>query len=192
MIDPERMSNSRWGVDIPLQYLIVFPLSLFFCRRSRRAVKQDSRRRGFGGKELPKIFQLTCNGIISCLCEQHLDPADVEEVRITSLAGLGASYRIAGRFRLRPGKKPPDFGSVTINFKGVAFGGHYGGHNVNVELSGSARKKLIGTLGYTEQEVEELLSEVQRRLLNGEMVVEYSKLDSGREKDDNPLGNLGI
>jgi hypothetical protein len=104
------------------------------------------------------------------------------EVHIVSLEGLGASYRIRGYFKLKVGN-----GSKRIPFKGVAFGGHYGGHNVNVELS----KRILDNLRQVQElsgkgAVDELLSEVQRRILNGEMVVEYDKLRPANEPD--PFG----
>jgi hypothetical protein len=108
----------------------------------------------------------------------------IEEVKVTSLKGLGASYRIAGAFRIRA----KDERLTKIQYKGVAFGGHFGGHNVNVQISSSARKKIIAALGCTDQEVDNILAEVQRRLLNGEMIVEYDKL---KPDEQNPVGSLG-
>ena len=74
-----------------------------------------------------------------------------------------------------------------INFKGVAFGWHYGGHNVSVELSQKARKTILASTGSTEAEIEELISEIQRRLLNGDMVVEYDKL---KPESHDSLGSI--
>ena len=66
---------------------------------------------------------------------------------------------------------------LKINFKGVAFGGHYGGHNVNIEISPRARQKIMALRRFqNDKAIDEILSEVQRRLLNGEMVVEFQKL----------------
>jgi len=108
----------------------------------------------------------------------------IEEVKVSSLKGLGASYRIGGIFKIRPKGE-----SLTkIHYKGVAFGGHFGGHNVNVQISSAAKKKIIGTLGCSDQEVDNILAEVQRRLLNGEMIVDYEKLIP---EEHEPLGGLG-
>jgi hypothetical protein len=109
-------------------------------------------------------------------------PDKIEEVSVTSLKGLGASYRIAGTVKIK--STPEDV--IKINYSGVAFGGHYGGHNVNVEISSAARKKIIASLSCSDQDVENILAEVQRRLLNGEMKVEYGKL---KPEDVNAFGN---
>ncbi len=63
---------------------------------------------------------------------------ELEEVHVQSLTGLGASYRMSGFFSLRSDGK-----LVKVNFKGVAFGGHYGGHNVSVEISPRAKQKIM-------------------------------------------------
>ena len=106
-------------------------------------------------------------------------PDLIEEVKVTSLKGLGASYRISGLMIIRAKD-----GSLTrINYKGVAFGGHYGGHNVNVQVSPAARKKIMVSLSCTEKDIENLLAEVQRRLLNGEMTVEYGKLKPEEQEE---------
>ena len=100
--------------------------------------------------------------------------ADLEQVFVTSLEGLGSSYRMKGYFILRSSE-----GSSKINFTGVAFGGNYGGHNVSVQISGAARKKIIATKSCSPSDVEDLLTEVQRKLLNNEMVVEFDKIKPG-------------
>ena len=109
-------------------------------------------------------------------------PDKIEEVRVTSLKGLGASYRLAGTVKIRSNSDD----AIQIRYSGVAFGGHYGGHNVNIQISPAARKKIISSLNCTDQDVENILAEVQRRLLNGEMKVEYDKL---KAEDSNALGN---
>ncbi len=107
------------------------------------------------------------------------------EVHITALEGLGASYRMSGYFKLKLEKLS------RINFKGVAFGGHYGGHNVNISISPAAKKSLLShsEFGGDEGKLDELLSEVQRRILNGEMTVDF---DSIKKEDENVdgLGNI--
>ncbi len=108
----------------------------------------------------------------------------IEEVKVTSLKGLGASYRIAGVFKIRA----KDERLTKVQYRGVAFGGHFGGHNVNIQISSAAKKKIIGSLGCTDQEVDNILAEVQRRLLNGEMIVEYQKL---KPEEQDPMGSLG-
>jgi hypothetical protein len=106
------------------------------------------------------------------------------EVHIQSLKGLGASYRMKGYFQLKL-----DGSFKRINFKGIAFGGHYGGHNVSVELSPRITKTLQSKDDFKDKEqLNELLAEVQRRILNGEMKVEYEKLKQGPEVD--PFGNI--
>jgi hypothetical protein len=107
--------------------------------------------------------------------------SEIEEVHVQSLTGLGSSYRMNGFFRLKSDGK-----SVKVNFKGVAFGGHYGGHNVSVQISKQAKKKIMSIERYrSESSIDEILTEVQRRLLNGEMIVEFEKL---KPDEQGPLG----
>lgn len=110
---------------------------------------------------------------------------EVKEVHVNTLTGLGASYQMKGYFFLEDKEDK----LIKINFKGLAFGGHYGGHNVNIQVSSAARKSIVSARGCTEAQVDEILAEVQRKMLNGEMIVEYDKL-----KPDNrePLGDLGV
>ncbi len=113
----------------------------------------------------------------------HYDE-DLGEIHILSLEGLGASYRLTGFFEMRVNKK-----KRKINFKGVAFGGHYGGHNVNIEISPRAARSILSIKGFREEKkLEDLLSEVQRRILNGEMIVEFDRLKQGANVD--PFGNI--
>ncbi len=101
---------------------------------------------------------------------------------MTWLEGLGASYRIKGFFALRS-----DSGIESrIEFEAVAFGGNYGGHNVNVKVVDSVTDELLRTRNCTESDIDELISEVQRKLLNNEMIVEYDKLKP-EAPDDDPL-----
>jgi hypothetical protein len=109
---------------------------------------------------------------------------ELGEIHIRSLEGLGASYRLTGFFELRANNQ-----KRKINFKGVAFGGHYGGHNVNIEISPKAEKSILSIKGFKEKKkLDALLSEVQRRILNGEMVVEFDRLKQGANID--PFGNI--
>ncbi|MDA4130653.1 MAG: hypothetical protein OK457_07770 [Thaumarchaeota archaeon] len=108
---------------------------------------------------------------------------ELEEVHITWLEGLGSSYRMKGFFTL----KDPQKGEQKFNFEGVAFGGNYGGHNVNVSLSEEEKRALLDEKKSTEEELEELLSEVQRRMLNNEMIVEYENIKPETQPD-----NMGI
>src|SRR5437588_7467760 len=96
---------------------------------------------------------------------------DLEEVHLTALEGLGSSYRMKGFFTLKDAME----GELKMAFEGVAFGGNYGGHNVNVNLSSEDRASLILKKKCTDAELEDLLSEVQRKLLNNELIVEYEK-----------------
>lgn len=78
---------------------------------------------------------------------------------------------------------------MKINFKGVAFGGHYGGHNVNIEISSKAMNDLLAIEQFNNRKkVDYLLSEVQRRILNGDMIVEFDRLKLGPNVD--PFGNI--
>jgi hypothetical protein len=104
---------------------------------------------------------------------------DLEEVHITALEGLGSSYRMKGFFIL----KNPTRGELKIPFEGVAFGGNYGGHNVNVNISPEDRDALMRDQKSTAAEMEELLSEVQRKLLNNEMIVEYENIKPEEHSD---------
>ncbi|MDG7001066.1 MAG: hypothetical protein JRN15_18385 [Nitrososphaerota archaeon] len=108
---------------------------------------------------------------------------DLEDVHVTSLEGLSSSYRMKGYFRL----KSANGKLLRINYKGVAFGGHYGGHNVSVEITSKAKESILGSTKSSESELEDLIAEIQRRLLNGDMVVEYNKL---KPESQDPLGNI--
>jgi hypothetical protein len=107
----------------------------------------------------------------------------LQDVHITFLEGLGSSYRMKGYFMLKTSEEKP----LKFSFRGVAFGGHYGGHNVSVEITAATKKKIIASAGLTEGEFEQLVVEIQRRMLNGEMVVEYENL---KPESQDPLGNL--
>ncbi len=61
-----------------------------------------------------------------------------KDIHITWLSGLGASYRLKGYFRLSTTEDE----TLKIRFKGVAFGGLYGGHNVSIEISKRSKKNL--------------------------------------------------
>ena len=104
---------------------------------------------------------------------------DLEEVHLTALEGLGSSYRMKGFFTLKDSQR----GEIKIPFEGVAFGGNYGGHNVNVNISSEDREILIKEKISTEKDIEELLSEVQRKLLNNEMIVEYENIKPEEHSD---------
>ena len=110
--------------------------------------------------------------------------AKIGEIHILSLEGLGASYRMKGYFKLRM-----NGAFKRVNFKAVAFGGHYGGHNVSVELSPQITKTLQSTAHFkAKEQIDDLLAEVQRRILNGEMAVEFDKLKQDPQVD--PFGNI--
>jgi hypothetical protein len=94
----------------------------------------------------------------------------IEQVYLVSLEGLGSSYRLKGYFTLKSKNE-----LLKVPFEGVAFGGNYGGHNVNVTIE-NAERSSIESSGVTSEEIEELLTEVQRRLLNNEMIVDYSEI----------------
>jgi transcription initiation factor IIF auxiliary subunit len=107
------------------------------------------------------------------------------EVHVIWLEGLGASYRIKGYFVFLADNQEEH----KIEFDAVAFGGNYGGHNINVQISEASRNELMRTNSSTSEEVEELISEVQRKMLNNEMIVEFDKLKPENDGKD-PLGNL--
>jgi hypothetical protein len=111
---------------------------------------------------------------------------EIDQVYLTSLEGLGSSYRMKGYFTLRNGK-PDEF---KIEFEGVAFGGNYGGHNVNVTLTDQDRELLIKSFNSNIQEIEDLLSEIQRRLLNNEMIVEYDSIKPETPENVDGLGGI--
>ena len=108
---------------------------------------------------------------------------NLDQVYITSLEGLGSSYRMKGYFTLNLDSHPES----RIPFEGVAFGGNYGGHNVNVSLTEADKQELMKKAkNATEGQIEELLTEIQRRLLNNEMIVEYDSL-----KPETPEDGMG-
>jgi hypothetical protein len=98
---------------------------------------------------------------------------------VTWLEGLGSSYRMKGFFTLKDSQE----GELKVNFEGVAFGGNYGGHNVSVSLSDDDKVAIIKEKNSTESELEDLLSEVQRKMLNNELIVEYEKIKPEEHSD---------
>jgi hypothetical protein len=112
---------------------------------------------------------------------------DLEQVYLTSLEGLGSSYRMKGYFTLRSNSEE----NLKISFEGVAFGGNYGGHNVSVSISEEEKgvlRKRENDPG--EAQIEELLTEVQRRLLNNEMIVEYDSIKPEEPGDLEGFGKI--
>jgi hypothetical protein len=105
---------------------------------------------------------------------------ELQEVYINWLEGLGSSYRMKGYFVL----KHPEGQSLKITFEGVAFGGNYGGHNVSVNISDDDVKMIKSRDNPTEQQIEDLITEVQRRLLNNEMIVEYESIKQEEHNTD--------
>lgn len=111
---------------------------------------------------------------------------DLGEVHVTWLEGLGASYRIKGYFNL----ETREDNRLKVDFDAVAFGGNYGGHNINVQITDATKVELLKAMRCTPEDVEELLAEVQRKMLNNEMIVDYEKLKP--ESDDkDPFGGIG-
>jgi hypothetical protein len=109
---------------------------------------------------------------------------DLEQVYLNSLEGLGSSYRMKGYFVL----KRKDSAPLKIPFEGVAFGGNYGGHNVSVSLA-EDEKKLLGSEANVTQ-IDDLLTEIQRRLLNNEMIVEYDQIKPEEHGDLEGFGKI--
>ena len=104
---------------------------------------------------------------------------DLEQVYITSLEGLGSSYRMKGYFTMKLNHAEP----LKILFDGVAFGGNYGGHNVSVSISEDEKQLLLKKdNNVSDEQLEELLTEIQRRLLNNEMIVEYDSITPERQE----------
>lgn len=133
------------------------------------------------------ILRLRCMRMHKCKIQRFspiLKSAEDIEVHVTWLEGLGASYRIKGYFILNPEKTRKQF-----EFVAVAFGGNYGGHNVNVQIDDNVKKSLIDSNNMSEKQVEDLISEVQRRMLNNEMIVEYDKLKPETDGQD-PFANM--
>jgi hypothetical protein len=103
---------------------------------------------------------------------------DLGEVHLVALEGLGSSYRMKGFFTIHwKGVE------LKVNYEGVAFGGNYGGHNVSVNINDPEKKMLREKFATRDTELEELLSEVQRRLLNNEMIVEYESIKPQEQGD---------
>jgi hypothetical protein len=112
---------------------------------------------------------------------------DLEQVYITSLEGLGSSYRMKGYFTMKLNHAEP----MKILFDGVAFGGNYGGHNVNVSISEDEKQLLLKEGNdASEEQLEELLTEIQRRLLNNEMIVEYDSIKPEKEENLDGFGKI--
>lgn len=113
-----------------------------------------------------------------------MNPYDSIEVHVTWLEGVGASYRIKGFFLVNPEES-----NSRVEFDAVAFGGNYGGHNVNVQITDAEKSKLKESNSLTDEQVEDLISEVQRKMLNNEMIVEYDKLKPETDGQD-PFANM--
>jgi hypothetical protein len=112
---------------------------------------------------------------------------EIGEIHIQSLEGLGASYRMTGFFSLKADPK-----DLKVDFNGVAFGGHYGGHNVNIEISDGLKEKIMSLPELNSQEsVDAVLSEVQRRILTGDMTVDFETIRNEEETQNvDPFGNI--
>ena len=108
---------------------------------------------------------------------------ELQQVYVNWLQGLGSSYRMKGYFVLQR----PKGQSLKIAFEGVAFGGNYGGHNVSVNISEEDVHLIKSRDNPSEQQIEDLITEVQRRLLNNEMIVEYDSIKP-EEHDTDGLG----
>ncbi len=48
-----------------------------------------------------------------------------------------------------------DQSSLKVSFEGVAFGGNYGGHNVNVNLTEEGKESLMNDASPSQDEIEE-------------------------------------
>ncbi len=105
----------------------------------------------------------------------------LDDIHLTWLSGLGSSYRMKGYFRLGVNNS-----RLKVSFRGVAFGGLYGGHNVSVEISKLWKKKLH-EVNIDESKIEELLIEVQRRIMQGDMIVEFERI---KPEGSDAHGNL--
>jgi hypothetical protein len=99
------------------------------------------------------------------------------EIHLDSLKGLGAAYRIGGYVIL---------GNKSLRFNGIVFGGHYGGHNVNIKFTRAVKTELA-KMAYNRKMVIDLETEIQRRILQGDMRVHHEKL-----KPDAPVDALWI
>jgi len=110
---------------------------------------------------------------------------DLGQVYVNWLEGLGSSYRMKGYFVLQK----PEGQSLKIAFEGVAFGGNYGGHNVSVSIADEELKLIKTRDNPTEQDIDNLITEVQRRLLNNEMIVEYDSIKP-EVHDNDGLGSI--
>jgi hypothetical protein len=110
---------------------------------------------------------------------------ELQDVYVNWLEGLGSSYRMKGYFVLQL----PEGQSMKIAFEGVAFGGNYGGHNVSVNISEESAQLIKNKDNPTEQQIEDLITEVQRRLLNNEMIVDYDSIKPEEHNTDG-LGAL--
>jgi hypothetical protein len=115
--------------------------------------------------------------------------SDIGEIHIQTLEGLGASYRMTGNFVYKGG---PD--EIKVDFSGVAFGGHYGGHNVSIEISDAFKEHLMSLPGLDSQDnLDALLAEVQRRILNGQMIVDFDTIKNEEEQQNvDPFGNISL
>ena len=110
---------------------------------------------------------------------------DLGQVHLTWLEGLGASYRMKGYFLVNSASGR----EMRVEFEGVAFGGNYGGHNLNVQISEEMKKDLVKSKNCSESDVDALISEVQRKMLNNEIIVEFEKLKPETSADE-PFGKI--
>jgi hypothetical protein len=112
---------------------------------------------------------------------------EIGEIHIETLEGLGASYRMTGYFMLNS-----EADVLKVSFNGVAFGGHYGGHNVSIEISLEFKERLMEMPNIKSQEsLDALLSEVQRRILTGDMTVDFETIKNEEEQQNiDPFGNI--
>jgi hypothetical protein len=89
------------------------------------------------------------------------------EVHLDDLKGLGTAYKIAGYAKME---------QHILRFTGIVFGGHYGGHNVSVRFTKAAKRILTNKMGLNKHGITDFEAEVQRRILEGKMIVHYERL----------------
>jgi len=80
----------------------------------------------------------------------------LEDVYVDEVEQYDKVSLLRGRFRIESGE---------YSFRGIAYMG-YGGPNVNIELEEDVRENILDA-GLSGEELEQLIVEVQRRIIDG-------------------------